>query len=464
MDELSMDELSTANTTSLADGSAPSAASLSDADAARIQANKTKALEKRATRKQQEQQQPPSQLVSPVHQTPVASASQPKTASQQQQQQKPKPARSGGIGDFMVPKEDLVVLSHKNGGGGGAAAADPDSDAALIEEACVASVEDGLTSDSIADILLGKHSWKNGPYGDKRIFRALPQMGRSVLMGRIKAKRDVLAKMAQASAPATKTRRPKLEVAGTRASDDALSAEQQQVLDSVSEGRNIFITGSAGVGKSFILKKVMQQVKDRGDGKGLCVVGMTGTAACLIGGMTLHAFAGMRAQTHIYGSPEAFAASIMRTKKSKERWTRCKVLIIDEVSMLDAQLFQQLDHTARTIKATIKSSARNLPWGGIQLVLCGDFFQLPPIVDKRDRPRVAKEHLPVPYAFKARGWKESIDRCGFTKSVFFAKNDGFNAKNDGFNAKNDGFGLRNSTIELTVVFRQVIPQAISTTS
>ena len=253
---------------------------------------------------------------------------------------------------------------------------------------------------------------ENGPYGSTRIFRALPKMSRSVLMGRIKAKRDVLARLAKMAQgdprDKTMTRRPKLEVAGTRAPDDALSAEQQQVLDAVSEGRNIFITGSAGVGKSFILKKVMQQVKDRGDGKGLCVAGCTGAAARLIGGQTLHAFAGV-GRASIYSSPEIFANSITKVKKNKERWMRCKVLIIDEVSMLDAQLFEQLDFTAREIKGSMRPADRARPWGGIQLILCGDFFQLPPIINKDDRPRVAKAHLPIPYAFKAHSWKESID-------------------------------------------------------
>ena len=117
----------------------------------------------------------------------------------------------------------------------------------------------------------------------------------------------------------------------------------------------------------------------------------TGLAACNVGGVTLHSFSGIGLGKETV--PELIK-KIKRNQKAKHRWMRTKVLIVDEVSMVDGDLFDKLENIARSIR----SNGR--PFGGIQLVITGDFFQLPPVPDYG---KVAK------FAFDAGTWNTSID-------------------------------------------------------
>lgn len=96
-------------------------------------------------------------------------------------------------------------------------------------------------------------------------------------------------------------------------------------------GQNVFFTGSAGVGKSFLLRKIISTFPPLG----LTVCASTGVAACLIGGVTLHSFAGIGAGDH------SLKRSIELAKRPAiaQSWRRCKTLIIDEISMVDADFF-----------------------------------------------------------------------------------------------------------------------------
>lgn len=102
----------------------------------------------------------------------------------------------------------------------------------------------------------------------------------------------------------------------------------------------------------------------------VAITATTGIASLHIGGTTVHSFAGIG----LGADPvNVLCAKIMRFKPALDRWKSVKVWIIDEVSMLDGYLFDKLEMIARTVR---KSSQ---PFGGIQIVVCGDFFQLPPV-------------------------------------------------------------------------------------
>lgn len=143
-----------------------------------------------------------------------------------------------------------------------------------------------------------------------------------------------------------------------------LNTQQRAVLDAVLAGRSVFYTGCAGTGKSFLLRAIVRALPRRTT----WVTAMTGVAALQIGGSTLHSRAGI-------GLARRAADDLVRFMKRQTRaaWRDCVVLIIDEVSMLSRALFEKLDAIGRAVR----SDAR--PFGGIQLVLCGDFHQLPPV-------------------------------------------------------------------------------------
>lgn len=185
----------------------------------------------------------------------------------------------------------------------------------------------------------------------------------------------------------------------------SLSNEQRHVKGLVvDDSRSVFFTGPAGTGKSVLMRSIIQDLKKKyaRDPERIAVTASTGLAACNIGGMTLHSFAGIG-----LGKEEASALvkKIRRNPKAKNRWLRTKILIIDEISMVDGELFDKLSH----IGSVIRNNGR--PWGGIQLVITGDFFQLPPVPDS-SKQRDAK------FAFEAATWSNSIDHTIGLTEVF----------------------------------------------
>jgi len=162
-----------------------------------------------------------------------------------------------------------------------------------------------------------------------------------------------------------------------------LNAEQQQFADAALDGQNLFITGEAGTGKSFMLNYIIQELKDLQ--KVVAVTATTGLAAAALGGGTIHAFAGVG----LAKDPvKNIIGKVMGTSGTVKRWRDTQVLIIDEISMMDAALFSLLDEVGRTARKFDK------PFGGLQLILCGDFLQLPPVETSG-------------FAFEAKVWAEA---------------------------------------------------------
>lgn len=137
-----------------------------------------------------------------------------------------------------------------------------------------------------------------------------------------------------------------------------LTDEQRNVIEAIKSGSNVFITGPGGVGKSTIIR----------DLENVAITAMTGAAAVLIGGRTLHSYMGIGLGKE--NEKDLFYKVSSKASVAKT-WKDLKTLVIDEVSMLPAKLLDKLEYVARRIRS---SSA---PFGGIQLILVGDFLQLP---------------------------------------------------------------------------------------
>lgn len=150
----------------------------------------------------------------------------------------------------------------------------------------------------------------------------------------------------------------------------SLSPDQARAFEIVKAGSNVFLTGPAGSGKSFLLATICAHAA--ATGKHLALTALTGCAALLLGNQakTLHSWAGVG----IAVEPAHVLVSQMNTRYYlKNRWRKTDILVIDEVSMLTPDFFEKLDVIGRAIRRKAQ------PFGGIQLILCGDFFQLPPV-------------------------------------------------------------------------------------
>lgn len=182
-----------------------------------------------------------------------------------------------------------------------------------------------------------------------------------------------------------------------------LSDEQKQILDAVVDGgKSIFFTGAAGTGKSVLMRAIISRLRDKykREPDRVAVTASTGLAACNIEGITLHSFAGIG----LGRDPiPKLVSRIKRTAALKQRWLRTKVLIVDEISMVDGDLFDKLEQIARMVRGSGR------PFGGIQLVVTGDFFQLPPVVDKNATAK---------FAFDAATWNTSIEHTVILTNVF----------------------------------------------
>ena len=187
-----------------------------------------------------------------------------------------------------------------------------------------------------------------------------------------------------------------------------LSHEQKHILDLVvQKKKSVFFTGSAGTGKSVLLRQIIQELRkthirepDR-----VAIAASTGLAACNIGGVTLHSFAGIGLGKD---TVEEHVKKIKKNTKARHRWLRTKILIVDEISMIDGDLFDKLEQIARVVR----NNGR--PFGGIQLVITGDFFQLPPVT-KTKTPK---------FAFDANTWNTAIEYTIGLHHVFRQKDPG----------------------------------------
>jgi ATP-dependent DNA helicase PIF1 len=180
------------------------------------------------------------------------------------------------------------------------------------------------------------------------------------------------------------------KIAARTKEEDAipLGEKQAKVVELIRSGRSVFFTGSAGTGKSFVLMRACREL----DPATTFITATTGLAALNVGGTTIHSFSGVG----LGEDPvERLIGMIRGREEVRDRWTRCKTLVIDEVSMLHGALFDKLERIACEIRHN------SAPFGGIQLVLCGDFFQLPPVMRGRSDGF-------VDFCFLSKAWKRCV--------------------------------------------------------
>jgi len=142
--------------------------------------------------------------------------------------------------------------------------------------------------------------------------------------------------------------------------------DQELALAILLSGKSALLTGAAGTGKTHLLNNFIVQA--RALGKKVSVTATTGLAATHLGGNTIHSWSGMGVHDNL---PEYFFERLSKTRR--EVISKTDVLIIDEVSMLHDFRLDMLDELLRVVRE------KDEPFGGLQLVMSGDFFQLPPI-------------------------------------------------------------------------------------
>ncbi len=141
---------------------------------------------------------------------------------------------------------------------------------------------------------------------------------------------------------------------------------QSEALAILDAGANVFLTGAPGAGKTYVLNEFIHQARSRG--ASVAVTASTGIASTHINGQTIHSWSGI-------GVATALTQSLLKQIKTRRRRKiqAVDILVIDEVSMMHAWLFDMVDQVCRAVRRDPR------PFGGLQVVVSGDFFQLPPV-------------------------------------------------------------------------------------
>ncbi len=161
---------------------------------------------------------------------------------------------------------------------------------------------------------------------------------------------------------------------------------QKEALKILEAGHNVLLTGPAGSGKTFLLNKYIAHLKKMKIG--VAVTASTGIAATHIGGRTIHSWAGIGIKDYL-SSGELKA--LVKRSYLKKQFEKTSVLVIDEISMLHAHRLDMINMVCQAFKKN------SLAFGGMQIVMSGDFFQLPPISSSKDE---------ADFVYKARIWSE----------------------------------------------------------
>jgi ATP-dependent exoDNAse (exonuclease V) alpha subunit len=145
-----------------------------------------------------------------------------------------------------------------------------------------------------------------------------------------------------------------------------LSEEQNGALNLLNSGENVFITGGAGSGKSYLIRHFMHAL----DSKEFPILASTGAAAVLLGGRTFHSFFGLGIMD---GGAEKTLARVSQDLKVLKRISKIEGVIIDEISMIPGKTLEVAEQIAQIARGS------SLPWGGLRVIVVGDFAQLPPV-------------------------------------------------------------------------------------
>ncbi len=171
------------------------------------------------------------------------------------------------------------------------------------------------------------------------------------------------------------------------------SVEACRAINMVQDtNKNVFITGKAGTGKSTLLEHLRLNSK-----KKMVVLAPTGVAAINVNGDTIHSFFGLKP-----GFELEEAENKRVTEKKAKRYLKLKTILIDEISMVRADLLDAIDVFLRKVRNN------NNPFGGVQMIFFGDLYQLPPVMTSRDREKFLSEY-DSPYFFSAKVFQGAND-------------------------------------------------------
>ena len=175
--------------------------------------------------------------------------------------------------------------------------------------------------------------------------------------------------------------------------------KQDQALQILKTGASVFLTGEPGSGKSYVASRFVSYL--RREGVPVAVTASTGVAAAQLGGTTVHAWSGIGARSQV---SRVDMDAIAKSRRVADRIKKTRVLIIDEVSMMSGRTLSAVSQVCQYIRKS------NDPFGGLQAVFVGDFFQLPPVI-RRDEHAGAEmdsqdEDDLSPFAYASRAWRD----------------------------------------------------------
>lgn len=177
---------------------------------------------------------------------------------------------------------------------------------------------------------------------------------------------------------------------------------QDEALAILESGQSVLLTGAAGTGKTYLLNKYIRRAKKRG--VHIAVTATTGLAATHLNGTTIHAWSGIGVDDSVDKRKAA------RLGKSRQELIRkADVLVIDEISMLHDFRLDMVDEILRLVREDTK------PFGGLQVILCGDFFQLPP-VNRRDSRQGS-------FVISSHSWQQNVFSVCYLEKQYRQSND-----------------------------------------
>lgn len=179
--------------------------------------------------------------------------------------------------------------------------------------------------------------------------------------------------------------------------------EQNRAIELALNGDNLLITGKAGTGKTYIVNKIIQELEQQG--KNVARTALTGIASTHIRGRTIHSWSGIGISDKFEGD-DLFKR--LNYRKTRNRIRSADVLIIDEISMMHDYRFDLLEQVMSYVRQKEES------FGDLQIIVCGDFFQLPPVSPGTKTPN---------YTFNSKAWKAANFKVCHLDKIYRQSND-----------------------------------------